>query len=130
MIGNLIDIIVGKCGIYGTRVRIYLGLHAFLLGIAYILVYIFGDPNSVLVAYQRSIMPFWSYAGMFITLGIAVLYTNGKHRLTPLGRNISVIGMSVFALYTLTFLPFNIYVILLTYPLMIYAYFCEAFALE
>ena len=123
-----IDKLILLFNIGGERVRLLLGMHAFLLGVAYMMLWFANNPAARIVLFQAEIMPLWAYSIMFMTLGFLMLATRGKRRLTLMGRNIAIIGISVYTLYTLTFLTFGTYTTLLTYPIFIYAYFCEAFS--
>lgn len=116
--GNILDI-------SGQQVRMLIGLQSISLGIIYAFIKI-GSYTSHTYIYQSQIFPFWVYSLAFSILGLATILSC-RIRLSPIGRRISVTGMSIFLLYSLTFVPFGSFSALAIYPVITYAYLREAF---
>ena len=135
-LGKIFDLIQSKASrliISGFDIRAVLGIIAFNLGVIYLWFGFFVDINTLASTYQyqAEIVPLWVYGIMFLLLGIGTLSTNNeKYRLTMLGRNIAVFGMSLLLLFNLTFLVDFAISAFAVYPILSYAYFCEAFTNE
>ena len=114
----------------GPQVRTILAIISFHLGIAYA-VFSVGTVLETLevYGYQQSILPLWVFACLFLSLAILTFYTVDK-RLTYAGRHVAAFGMSVYILYSLTFIPHVALTALAIYPLLAIIYFLEAFAKE
>lgn len=115
----------GYLDISGRPTRIMMGLQSLFLGFIYL--FFQQKTASYTYLYQSQLLPFWVYAVLFLAVGITTLIS-ADIRLTRIGRRIAVTGMSVFLLYSLTFVPYASLSALAVYPLITYAFFREAFA--
>lgn len=123
----------GLLNIVGPEVRTVLAAISTHLGIVYAIfgaIEIFGIIDiSDLYRYHQSLLPLWVFSLLFLLLGISTFYTV-EERLSHKGRCIAAFGMSIYLLYSLTFILNTALTALAVYLLLSLIYFLEAFAQE